>query len=528
MKNLFPLLLCCLLTGCSSGTKTSFSTCDELIAYCEEKRSYDDLKVGWGDGESGSTWSEMKARGETAQIGDIPAGFAESKSDYTVDKATLYTNLEMRIDVVWQNVTVAGHPVKITFSAFPGDRFKSDQPNIFKAVDCDYQGSRSPTAAELLVDHYSGPNAPATMAPEGSTLGEGNTTVMTDEYDPDMDDTALGITLMKAADRGELDEPDQQLFIQRRTIRVNFMDVNSDHIIDGVVTYSLAHCIGCAEVQRVNFCQGLPSGRYSRVAVPVDLAEGETLRLDAGNQGRVTGPNGRRRLELRLAGGTWELVTLNDAGEPINSVSEANGQAQPESVNDEQAVGTQRIWGRVTTDLNEPISSVVVRLVGTQYQTQTGNDGRYVMYIPVGENQELNAAKPGYTTMTWWTHKVRSEMNPQLSPLDSTGVPVRYRTSTRSVRPEPEGGYGAYYRYLSSAPKMPDEATRQKISGQVQIDFQVNPDGSLSDFRVVQGLGAGCDEEAIRVIQEGPKWSPGKANGEPVAKKVSMPVPFGR
>jgi protein TonB len=42
----------------------------------------------------------------------------------------------------------------------------------------------------------------------------------------------------------------------------------------------------------------------------------------------------------------------------------------------------------------------------------------------------------------------------------------------------------------------------------------------------MKGIGAGCDEEAIRVIKSMPKWNPGKQNGRPVNVKVFVPIVF--
>lgn len=95
-------------------------------------------------------------------------------------------------------------------------------------------------------------------------------------------------------------------------------------------------------------------------------------------------------------------------------------------------------------------------------------------------------------------------------------------------RPVPDGGYKNYFQYLNSAAKLPLEAQRLAISGKVVIEFKVNVDGSLIDFRVAEGLGHGCDEEAIRVIREGPKWTPGQKDGKPVVKTLTIPVVFGK
>lgn len=51
-------------------------------------------------------------------------------------------------------------------------------------------------------------------------------------------------------------------------------------------------------------------------------------------------------------------------------------------------------------------------------------------------------------------------------------------------------------------------------------------DGSLTDVKVMKGIGAGCDEESIRVMQNVPKWNPGKQRGNPVRVRYSFPIVF--
>ena len=54
----------------------------------------------------------------------------------------------------------------------------------------------------------------------------------------------------------------------------------------------------------------------------------------------------------------------------------------------------------------------------------------------------------------------------------------------------------------------------------------VEKDGSLTDIQVVKGIGAGCDEEAIRVLSSAPKWNPGKQRGMPVRVRKILPIKF--
>ncbi|MEM9338840.1 MAG: energy transducer TonB [Bacteroidota bacterium] len=88
------------------------------------------------------------------------------------------------------------------------------------------------------------------------------------------------------------------------------------------------------------------------------------------------------------------------------------------------------------------------------------------------------------------------------------------------------GGIKAFYQYLSKSIKYPRQATRMGIEGRVFVQFVVEKDGSLTDIRVVKGIGAGCDEEAIRVLKSSPKWKPGKQRGRAVKQKIVQPISF--
>ncbi|MDP2336626.1 MAG: energy transducer TonB, partial [Bacteroidota bacterium] len=58
------------------------------------------------------------------------------------------------------------------------------------------------------------------------------------------------------------------------------------------------------------------------------------------------------------------------------------------------------------------------------------------------------------------------------------------------------------------------------------LSFIVLKDGSITDIKVLRGIGGGADEEAIRVIKESPKWKPGLIKGEPVNVAYTMPIFF--
>ncbi|HEY9113120.1 MAG TPA: energy transducer TonB, partial [Bacteroidales bacterium] len=72
----------------------------------------------------------------------------------------------------------------------------------------------------------------------------------------------------------------------------------------------------------------------------------------------------------------------------------------------------------------------------------------------------------------------------------------------------------------------PALAKESGIQGRVFINFVVEIDGRITDVKVLRGIGGGCDEEAVRVVQSMPKWKPGKQRGKPVRVSYNLPVKF--
>ena len=94
------------------------------------------------------------------------------------------------------------------------------------------------------------------------------------------------------------------------------------------------------------------------------------------------------------------------------------------------------------------------------------------------------------------------------------------------VMPEFPGGMEAMMKYLSENIKYPEQAKEKNTQGRVLVTFIVEKNGSISDVKVVKGIGNGCDEEAVRVISAMPKWKPGMQNGKKVRVNFAIPISF--
>jgi len=88
---------------------------------------------------------------------------------------------------------------------------------------------------------------------------------------------------------------------------------------------------------------------------------------------------------------------------------------------------------------------------------------------------------------------------------------------------EPADGWGNYNTYLANNLNIPEDIKRRdEVKGQVQLSFEVNQEGDPINIRVEKSLCGKCDEEAIRVVKQGPKWK--KKNKK--AKRITISVPF--
>ena len=88
------------------------------------------------------------------------------------------------------------------------------------------------------------------------------------------------------------------------------------------------------------------------------------------------------------------------------------------------------------------------------------------------------------------------------------------------------GGDAKLMEYVAKNIKYPQIARETGIQGRVFVGFVVEPDGSVSNVKVLRGIGGGCDEEAMRVVKSMPKWKPGKQRGKAVRVSYMLPVNF--
>jgi protein TonB len=110
-------------------------------------------------------------------------------------------------------------------------------------------------------------------------------------------------------------------------------------------------------------------------------------------------------------------------------------------------------------------------------------------------------------------------------------VTISYRdssVSTTSVEEPPSfpGGMKEFYRYLAKTVRYPASAREHNTQGKVIVSVIIEMDGSISNAKVIRHVSEDIDKEALRVINQSPKWLPGTRNGHPFPTSYMIPISF--
>ncbi len=78
--------------------------------------------------------------------------------------------------------------------------------------------------------------------------------------------------------------------------------------------------------------------------------------------------------------------------------------------------------------------------------------------------------------------------------------------------------------------RYPEAARQNNTEGTVVVSFVVEPNGHMSQYKLLKDIGNGCGEESLRVLQAleeaGMRWQPGLAKGKPIRARQSLPIRF--
>ena len=143
--------------------------------------------------------------------------------------------------------------------------------------------------------------------------------------------------------------------------------------------------------------------------------------------------------------------------------------------------------------------------------------------IPTQE--ELTGKNPGIETIEGSPNGTDLIVEITESPETNNEVTETIYTWAEEM-PKFPGGDSELMKFFSQNLSYPEIAKRAGVEGKVILSFIVDKNGNIVDVKVAKSIGAGCDEEAMRVLKIMPSWIPGKQNGNPVLTRINIPVVF--
>ncbi len=205
------------------------------------------------------------------------------------------------------------------------------------------------------------------------------------------------------------------------------------------------------------------------------------------------------------------------------------------------------VRGNVTDENKEPVADAIVIIAGTTRGTTTDRNGWFEL-DNVPANSKLVVTHIAYQPFEITVERAQTEilivMKKAINQITGpvvVGKPVSAGTvapitSPRSGEnsgmkvveqlPEFPGGREALMQYLMQNLQYPETARKINVEAIALVSFTVDKNGKIRDAKSLKNIGYGIDNEALRVVNEMPKWNPAVQNGKPVEMEYTLEVNF--
>ncbi|MEO9477001.1 MAG: TonB family protein [Cyclobacteriaceae bacterium] len=248
-----------------------------------------------------------------------------------------------------------------------------------------------------------------------------------------------------------------------------------------------------------------------------------------------TKPEVTNALQGKLAG----VTTQNQ-----NSADQTGAVSRASSV--PPASKSRMLRGVVTGKEDQtPIPGVTVTVKGTSKGAVTNMDGEYLIEVPAG-GETLLFSFIGYkpeeqvisdqavidvelgadlvaleeVVVTGYGEQKKENVTGAVTTIEVDEFEIEYREA------QPVEGDKAYKTYIELSMTYPPAARENNIKGTVRLQISVSKAGEITSVEVKSGLGYGCDEEAVRLVEQGPRWQPAIRNDQPIDSRVTYRIKF--
>ena len=183
------------------------------------------------------------------------------------------------------------------------------------------------------------------------------------------------------------------------------------------------------------------------------------------------------------------------------------------------------IKGLVTNDIGEPLIGATIAVVNSSTNTFTDFNGYFAIALADTQRDKLEISYQGYENKTIAIAKqdnlnIILQEKPALLDVVKNYQTEEYIAESKREKASKKGkaayfinqaqpitGFKNYRVYIQKELNYPEKARNAKIEGMVQLEFTIDASGNPTNFKILKGLGYGCDEEAMFLIENGPKWA---------------------
>ncbi len=173
----------------------------------------------------------------------------------------------------------------------------------------------------------------------------------------------------------------------------------------------------------------------------------------------------------------------------------------------------------IISTFSEAASPIAIAMVKTILWQPALHGG-----IPIDCEHQYTVEFNAKSYKRYWKHHERPNLPLTLEADDSNKVYEDYHHLEQLARPYFADGSNIGT-YIARNLKFPAEAKEREIQGTVRLSFVVETDGSISNIVIVNSVGGGCDNEAIRLMQE-THWLPAEKDGKYVRSLNMQDITF--
>lgn len=284
--------------------------------------------------------------------------------------------------------------------------------------------------------------------------------------------------------------------------------------------------------------EDFPAEETPPQATAITLAEADEIQVDqevadeAIELSKVPELETEESIAAKLDGKTAGVIHQKDEVKTTKAKKETLARVRAATTSPIEYQTPHVITGKITSmEDGSALPGINVVIKGTSIGTVTDLEGEYSITIPQNTDPVLVISFIGLTTEEV-NVAGKSEVDVQLeadvtalSEVVVTGYGISQDDSQDVIiRAKPITGNAEFKKYIENNLRYPSDTT--EIKGKVVVEFNVLPNGELSNFKIIKSLGPWFDKEAIRVIQEGPAWKATSRNGVPEKDTVRVKVKF--